>query len=383
MIYIILSLAIVFIAYYVLFWPSSTSKGSFGSQTEFYEALERIKSYCQNKTRNRRCLVIINPISGGKKALKMFNYVKPLFESSDIEFVDVISSSKQNECINILKKYDLSNIDMIVGFGGDGTAYEIFNGLALNENQNARSIPVGLIPSGSGNGLAASFGGGGITLVSSVETIVKGNISSLDTNKITYKGSNQPLYATMLVGWGAVTEYERIADKIRFLGPYRLEIAAIFTIFFKSLIYKSKIEYLPMRGWDQNLKKYEDNYNENNLEIGEWKTLEGDHVSIFGFNVPYSGQNQHIAPFSSLSNGTIDLIAVELTNRFKIFSSFASLGNGSHMFDKHIKYIKIKKWKIKSNEDLVLNLDGEVVEIPSNEVEISSERDFFRVFTCV
>lgn len=381
MIYIIITILFVLTVCYLLLRPSSTSKGSFGSQSEFNEALDRIRLLCQDKAQNRRCLAIINPISGGKKGLKMFNYVKPLFEASDIKFVDTIISNKQNECINILKEYNLSDIDLIIGFGGDGTAYEIFNGLAQNKNKHFRNIPVGLIPSGSGNGLASSFGGGGITLVSSVETIIRGKISCLDSIKVSYQGCLQPLYACMLVGWGAVTEYEKIADKIRFMGPYRLEIAAIFTIFFKSLYYQSKIEFLPMKGWNRDLKSYEKGYNQNNLEKGEWERLGGDYVSIFGFNVPYSGQNQLIAPFSSISNGVIDLIAVELTNRFKLFFSFASLGNGTHMFDKHIKYIKVKKWRIKGKENLLLNLDGEVVEIPSKEVEMSSERDLFRVFT--
>lgn len=62
-------------------------------------------------------------------------------------------------CLEYVKEMDLSECDGIVCISGDGLLHEVFNALMAREDaQTAINIPIGVIPGGSGNGLANSFG---------------------------------------------------------------------------------------------------------------------------------------------------------------------------------------------------------------------------------
>ena len=66
---------------------------------------------------------------------------------------EFIASKKEKELVEIAKK-NATNVDMIVGIGGDGTINEILNGL-LNSEQSELPI-LAIIPFGTGNDLYQS-----------------------------------------------------------------------------------------------------------------------------------------------------------------------------------------------------------------------------------
>jgi sphingosine kinase len=49
----------------------------------------------------------------------------------------------------------IDEYDAIIAVGGDGTIHEVFNGML--SRQDKKTLPIGLIPNGSGNDLCKSL----------------------------------------------------------------------------------------------------------------------------------------------------------------------------------------------------------------------------------
>ena len=72
------------------------------------------------KTEPRRLQVIINPVSGKKQAVQIFEQVRPLLDRSYLRYT-VLKTSRANETQELARNLDLANIDGLVLVGGDGT----------------------------------------------------------------------------------------------------------------------------------------------------------------------------------------------------------------------------------------------------------------------
>ncbi|MCG8577513.1 MAG: YegS/Rv2252/BmrU family lipid kinase [Flavobacteriales bacterium] len=98
----------------------------------------------------RKILFLVNPISGVGKKKVIPALIDKHFSSDEFQ-VDVIQTEYRNHGYEIALEQN-SNYDCIVAVGGDGSVNEV--GSALVDTNCA----LGIIPSGSGNGLARHLG---------------------------------------------------------------------------------------------------------------------------------------------------------------------------------------------------------------------------------
>jgi diacylglycerol kinase (ATP) len=96
---------------------------------------------------NRKLLFLLNPISGGKKTSRLPDRIKKFFDSSKIPYF--IKETPADNNYSSLKKFiDQENISDVIICGGDGTINAVVNHL------RDELLRFGIIPCGSGNGLA-------------------------------------------------------------------------------------------------------------------------------------------------------------------------------------------------------------------------------------
>lgn len=91
-------------------------------------------------------MLIINPTSGGEKALdykeKLENKAKEYFE-----YVETKITEKANDATAFAEEASKENYEAVIVFGGDGTVNEVISGIAEKDY-----IPkLGIIPGGTGN----------------------------------------------------------------------------------------------------------------------------------------------------------------------------------------------------------------------------------------
>lgn len=98
-----------------------------------------------------------------------------------------------------------------------------------------------------------------------------------------------------------------------------------------------------------------------------WQSFEGELITVMGCNVSWISYDVHIAPFSHLSDGLIDLFIIKKCTRSQLLSVFADLETGafvnSALFNtgELIEYHKVQAFSIEplgSNKG-VFGLDGE------------------------
>ena len=108
--------------------------------------------------KRRKILVLVNPFGGRKIAAKVYRtQVEPMLQHCHI-VVDTIATQRPNHAYEIAQTLELGLYDGIVTVSGDGLLHELINGFMAHKDwKNAIHTPVGIIPCGSGNGLAASM----------------------------------------------------------------------------------------------------------------------------------------------------------------------------------------------------------------------------------
>jgi diacylglycerol kinase family enzyme len=104
----------------------------------------------------RRLLTIVNPRSGKRRGPTVLEQVKPVFAAADV-VLDVRVTEHSGHARSIARESDLAGYDGLCLIGGDGTVHEAVSGLI--ERGEPASIPLGIIPSGTGNAVAMHLGG--------------------------------------------------------------------------------------------------------------------------------------------------------------------------------------------------------------------------------
>lgn len=99
-----------------------------------------------------RAKIIVNPISGhGRRPHNDVTDLKRIFAEDDIE-CQVICQRIRGQGTLLARQAVAEGFDMVVAMGGDGTINEVVCAL-VNTN-----VPLGIVPAGSGNGVARELG---------------------------------------------------------------------------------------------------------------------------------------------------------------------------------------------------------------------------------
>jgi len=123
--------------------------------------------------RQRKYFIIINKFAGHnrKHTNEVFQMVSGL-QSADIE-LEYAYTNHRGHASELALNAAHSGFDLIIAVGGDGTVNEVARSLA------GTSVPMGIIPRGSGNGLARELGIP-MSLKKSVQTLIHGKPKTID-----------------------------------------------------------------------------------------------------------------------------------------------------------------------------------------------------------
>ncbi|KAB7505829.1 Sphingosine kinase 2 [Armadillidium nasatum] len=199
----------------------------------------------------KNLLIFINPKSGPGIALKIFEErVKPMLSETEVEY-DLCVTNHANHAFEIVQHKDLKTYAGIISIAGDGLIFEILNGLnQRSDREEALSIPIGVIPGGSGNALANSISRlinepylSNPVLVSTLN-VVNPVASPLDLIHIqTFKGNE--LISFLSIGLGILADIDIDSEKLRAIGETRFTLYGIAKILRNFIsIYATNMPYI-------------------------------------------------------------------------------------------------------------------------------------------
>jgi YegS/Rv2252/BmrU family lipid kinase len=210
-------------------------------------------------------LFIINPVSGKKNKQRIEKKINDFFANEEIL---IKYTRKSGHGHKIARKYAAQNISFCIAVGGDGTVNEVASAL-VNTN-----TALGIIPAGSGNGLANHLGIPH-SVNKALAVIARQKICTIDAGKI----NKNYFFCTCGVGFDARVGHEFSAIGKRGLVGY---VNSVFRQFFR---YRPKKYIIKIDG-------------------REFKTRA---FLITVANAGQYGNNVYISPEARIDDGLLDI----------------------------------------------------------------------------
>ncbi|XP_045904387.1 sphingosine kinase 1-like [Micropterus dolomieu] len=199
-----------------------------------------------------RMMLLVNPQSGNGQALTLYNnHIQRMLNEAGVPYTLFITE-RQNHARELVREADLSQWDALVIISGDGLLFEVINGLSERPDwEEAIRTPLGILPGGSGNALAASIHNySGASPVCSEELLVscgfllcKGLVSRMDLVSI-HLSSSPRLFSFLSLAWGFVADVDIESEKYRHVGAARFTIGTLVRLACLR-VYRGKLAYLP------------------------------------------------------------------------------------------------------------------------------------------
>ncbi|KAL7826629.1 hypothetical protein AOLI_G00318380 [Acnodon oligacanthus] len=180
-------------------------------------------------------MVLVNPLSGKGQAMALYTGpIQRMLTEAAVPHT-LITTEHQNHARELVRKADLSQWSAIVILSGDGLLFEVINGLMEREDwEEAIRTPLGILPGGSGNALAASVHHytqadavfGEDLLLSCGFVLCKGLVCPLDLLSVCLS-SGQRLFSFLSLAWGFVADVDIESEKYRPVGAVRFLVGAL------------------------------------------------------------------------------------------------------------------------------------------------------------
>jgi diacylglycerol kinase (ATP) len=211
---------------------------------------------------------------------------------------------------------------LVIAWGGDGTINEVASALAFDE------VPLGIIPSGSGNGLANE-----LRISSRPEKAIAAALAA-EPRGIDLGEIDGHLFVNVAgVGLDAhvAARFNRLGNTARgFIGYARVASCALFT-------YSPRTYRIDLDG----------------------TKIESRAVLIGVANGAQYGNNARIAPTAVVDDGLLDLVVVEESSRLRTLVNVPKLFNGRAESVSGYRSAKIRRGLIESDEPMDFHVDGE------------------------
>ena len=285
-----------------------------------------------------KILLVFNPNAGNGRAKNMLPKILGRFEELDIG-VEVLETQAQGHGRELVQQADFTGFDGVIAAGGDGTLFEVINGYYENKSQNR--IPVGVLPTGTGNAFSRDLDLKASDWERAIDIIHSNKIKKIDVGH--FKSEGKEYYFLNILGLGFVSDVSDTAKGLKIFG----NAAYILGVFYQLMFLKSHQLTIELDG----------------------KKLERENVFVEISNTRYTGTTFLMAPDAKTDDGLLDVTLLNKINRRGILKIFPTIFDGTHVTQDHVEVFKASKIKIETNVPKVLTPDGEVLGSTPIEVE--------------
>jgi diacylglycerol kinase (ATP) len=271
--------------------------------------------------------IIINPISGGVRPgqARARAELAAAVADTDGERAEVFVTEARGHARELAHAAVRRGTRLVISWGGDGTLNEVASALAF------RNVPLGLVPAGSGNGLARELGVN-VNPGRAIADAIRAQPRTIDLGQV-----DDRLFVNV-AGFGldayVAAQFDQRGNRRRGFAGY----AAITA--------RALAGYVP--------------------RCYTITTTEGCQVSrailVTVANSAQFGNGAQIAPRALLDDGLLDLVVVEERARWRTLLSVPRLFNGTVEKIPGCSICRIRQATIESDLPMLFHVDGEPVE---------------------
>lgn len=235
--------------------------------------------------------------------------------------VSVISGGSAEESSTLLRTALEVGVDAVVVAGGDGTV-----SLAIQELATT-SVPLGIVPTGTGNDLATSLGIRDLDADGAADAVISGRTRTIDLARVTRADGSCVLYGTVLAS-GFDSKVNDRANRMTWpRGHMRYTIAIL-------------AEFVALRGTPFEV--------ELDLDSGVAERIAGDLVMATVGNGRTYGGGIPICPDADLEDGLLDVTLVRPAGRLKLLRLLPRVYRGTHTSIEQVSTFRVRRVRLSS-----------------------------------
>jgi diacylglycerol kinase (ATP) len=288
-------------------------------------------------------LAVVNPAAGFGKCAKLLGPALDRLRESGLRF-DVAETKRAGHGIEIARNAWREGYRKFIAVGGDGTSFEIVNGLF----PEAAGVPdsekpsLGFLPLGTGNSFLRDFTDDSVEYAT--QAIIEGRSRPCDVIRLKHKEGE--VYFINILSLGFVADVATLANR-RFkpLGAASYALAVVLCLAnFRKQVYRIKLD---------------------GVEVPDPPSTA---LLIFN-NSKFTGGHMMLAPNADTGDGQIDIVRWS-SGRFDFIWNFRKCYDGSHVEHPLVWQARARHIALDFDSPVDIMIDGEVMSAQLESLEV-------------
>ncbi len=275
-----------------------------------------------------KLLVIFNPNAAHCRAANKLAPIRARFKELGID-ASFMPTAQPGHATELVAGSALAGFDGVVAAGGDGTVFEVLNG--LYRHPKAQRVPLGVLPIGTGNAFARELNLPADGLMSAIDILQRRRTREVDVGLVTT--ADRSFYFLNIVLMGFAVDASLAARKLKFLGQPAYTLATLWQVL--------KLKSYPLC-----------------MEI-DGLARQSNNVFVAISNSRYTGTHFLMAPGAVLDDGRLDVTILASLPRRRLLKLFPSIYSGRHVEYAEVSTCQATHISISSPPGFPLGPDGE------------------------
>lgn len=276
-----------------------------------------------------RYRVIVNPTAGRGNGARLLPYLHNLLRGLHY---DLVQTEAPRHATALAASAADEGYDVVVAVGGDGTTFEVINGLA------GRDTALAVLPIGSGNDFVKPLGIP-TDLPAAVERLRRGRVRRIDLGRV------GPTYFGNMLGIGFDARVAVETYRLPRLHGFALYLVALWKTVWR---YRSPYLHLECDG----------------------QSLEGRFLLAAVGNGRCQGANFWLTPQAEMDDGYLDLCLISDMPLPLFFYHLPKVFRGKHTRLREVKMLRARHVRVRSAEPVAVHADGEILAEAATELEV-------------
>jgi YegS/Rv2252/BmrU family lipid kinase len=286
-------------------------------------------------------LAIVNPAAGSGRCGRLAPAALERLAERGVA-ADVCTTTAPGHATSLARAAWAEGRDVFLSVGGDGTTFEILNGLIPDALASGRTPVLGFLPLGTGNSFLRDFVEGGTE--AAIAALAAGRRRRCDVIRLVHEGPDLFLLNIFSLGFAADVNGMR-AHRFRSLGSAGYAAAVV------TCVARLAPRPFPVR-WDE----------------GAW---DRDPVTFFAFcNSRFTGGTMEMAPAADTSDGQLDVVRVGPLGRIALLRAFPKIYAGTHVSLDAVRTARARSVDFDLASPIDVIVDGEALMITPRHLEV-------------
>jgi diacylglycerol kinase (ATP) len=275
-------------------------------------------------------LAIVNPAAGGGRCGRAFPEALARLQEAGIE-VDVVTTKAAGEAIDVARNAWKDGRRQFIAAGGDGTSYEVVNGLFPAAAEGDDMPELGFLPMGTGNSFLRDFSEAGAE--HAIQALIDQRTRVCDVIRLEH--TRGVLHFINILSIGFVADVNGLrARRFSSWG----EAGYVFAVV-------TEVAGLTSRAFPMKC---------------DGGVFDREPMVFASFNNSrFTGGKMMMAPEADTADGLIDFIRVAPLSRLNLLRTFPKIFKGTHVRNPAVTTSKVRSVEFEVADEIDIMIDGE------------------------